>query len=154
MKSSIKDFFRKCDQIRRKLRIWWHLLKKSLMEYFIFCALDPVNVRFISSNMFDNAVTKDYHSLRLLWSFIFLHCSVELIVTELHRQFLFFVFFSWTDAQKLNTTLTFFTNFISWFAIYICDYKCFYNLSYHLSFYQFWTLYCCLQLVMQLLWLI
>ena len=32
MKFSIKDFFRKCDQIRRKLRIWLYLLKKSLME--------------------------------------------------------------------------------------------------------------------------
>ena len=37
MKFSIKDFFSKCDQIRRKLRIWSHLLKKSLMENFIFC---------------------------------------------------------------------------------------------------------------------
>ena len=39
MKFSIKDFFSKCDQIRRKLRIWSHLLKKSLMESFIFCAV-------------------------------------------------------------------------------------------------------------------
>ena len=37
--SSIKDFFNKCDQIRRKLRIWSHLLKKSLMKNFIFCAV-------------------------------------------------------------------------------------------------------------------
>ena len=29
MKSSIKDFFSKCEQIRRKLRIWSYLLKKS-----------------------------------------------------------------------------------------------------------------------------
>ena len=36
MNFSIKDFFSKCDQIRRKLRIWSHLLKKSLMEKFIF----------------------------------------------------------------------------------------------------------------------
>ena len=36
MKFSIKDFFIKCDQIRRKLRIWSHLLKKSLMKNFIF----------------------------------------------------------------------------------------------------------------------
>ena len=36
-KFSIKDFFSKCDQIRRKLRIRLHLLKKSLMENFIFC---------------------------------------------------------------------------------------------------------------------
>ena len=39
MKFSIKDFFSKCNQIRRKLRIWFHLLKKSLMENFIFCAV-------------------------------------------------------------------------------------------------------------------
>ena len=39
MKFSIKDFFSKCDQILRKLRIWSHLLKKSLMENFIFCAV-------------------------------------------------------------------------------------------------------------------
>ena len=36
---SIKDFFSKCDQIRRYLWIWSHLLKKSLMENFIFCAM-------------------------------------------------------------------------------------------------------------------
>ena len=29
----------KGDQIRRKLPIWGHLLKKSLMENFIFCAV-------------------------------------------------------------------------------------------------------------------
>ena len=39
MKFSIKDFFFKCDQIRRKLRIWSHLLKKSAMENLIFCAV-------------------------------------------------------------------------------------------------------------------
>ena len=39
MKFSITDFFSKCDQIRRKLRIWTHLLKKSVMENFIFCAV-------------------------------------------------------------------------------------------------------------------
>ena len=32
-------------QIHSKLRYWWHLLKKSLMENFIFCAvLQMVNV--------------------------------------------------------------------------------------------------------------
>ena len=39
VKFSIKDVFSKYDQIRRKLRIWSHLVKKSLMENFIFCAL-------------------------------------------------------------------------------------------------------------------
>ena len=36
MKFSIKEFFSKCDQIRSFLWIWSHLLKKSLMENFIF----------------------------------------------------------------------------------------------------------------------
>ena len=39
MKFSIKDFFSKCDQILRKLRICSYLLKKSLIENFIFCAV-------------------------------------------------------------------------------------------------------------------
>ena len=38
-KFSIKDFFSKCDQTRTFLRIWSHLLKKSLLENFIFCAV-------------------------------------------------------------------------------------------------------------------
>ena len=39
MKFSIKDFFTKCNQIRSFLRIWSHLLKKSLMKNFIFSAV-------------------------------------------------------------------------------------------------------------------
>ena len=39
MKFSVKDFLSKCDQIRWKLRIWSHLLNKSLMESFNFCAV-------------------------------------------------------------------------------------------------------------------
>ena len=39
MMFSIKDFFSKCDQILSFLRIWSHLLKKSLMENLIFCAV-------------------------------------------------------------------------------------------------------------------
>ena len=40
MKFSIKDLSSKCDQISRKLRIWSHLPDKSLMENFIFCAVE------------------------------------------------------------------------------------------------------------------
>ena len=36
MNSFVKDFFGKCDHFRSKLRIWSHLLKKPLMENFIF----------------------------------------------------------------------------------------------------------------------
>ena len=41
MKFSIKNFFTKYDQSPRKLRISSHLLKKSLLENFIFCAVLP-----------------------------------------------------------------------------------------------------------------
>ena len=40
MKFSIKDFFSICDEIRSFLWIWSHLLKKSLIENFIFCAVN------------------------------------------------------------------------------------------------------------------
>ena len=45
MKFSIKDFFSKYDQIRSFLRIWSHLLRKSLMENFIFCAVENASKR-------------------------------------------------------------------------------------------------------------
>ena len=39
MKFSISDFFSKLDQIPMKPRILSHLLKKSVLENFIFCAV-------------------------------------------------------------------------------------------------------------------
>ena len=39
MKFLIKDFFSKRVQIRSFLPIWLHLLKKSLMENFLFFAV-------------------------------------------------------------------------------------------------------------------
>ena len=42
---SIKDFFSKCDQIRSFLQFWSHLLKKSLVENFIFCAVHIQGLR-------------------------------------------------------------------------------------------------------------
>ena len=40
MKFFTKNFFSKCEQIRRKVRIWSHSLKKFLTENFIFCAVE------------------------------------------------------------------------------------------------------------------
>ena len=48
MKFSIKDFF----SFFRKLRIWSHLLKKSLMENFIFCAVRIGLINNLSRNLF------------------------------------------------------------------------------------------------------
>ena len=39
MKFTIKNIFSKCDQIGSFLQIWSHLVKKSVMENFIFCAV-------------------------------------------------------------------------------------------------------------------
>ena len=60
MKFSIKDFFSKCDQIRSFLRIWPHLLKKSLMENFIFCAVNSCN---------NNSANNEVNTLKLFYFF-------------------------------------------------------------------------------------
>ena len=50
MKFSIKDFLSKYDQIRSFQHIWSHLLKKSLMENFIFCVVNVLQYK--SSQVF------------------------------------------------------------------------------------------------------
>ena len=63
MEFSIKDFFIKCDQIRRKLQIWSHLLKKSLMDNFIFCAVCSLATMKLQMN-FPNS--NNFHNLTLI----------------------------------------------------------------------------------------
>ena len=62
MNFSIKDFFSKCDQIHRKLRIRLHLLKKPFMENFIFCAVSvdsrPPVLTAITNTCFKNGSYK------------------------------------------------------------------------------------------------
>ena len=41
MRFSFKNFFSNCDKIRSFMRIWSHIMKKSLMESFIFRGLKP-----------------------------------------------------------------------------------------------------------------
>ena len=47
MKFFIKNLFSKCDQIRQKLRIWSHLLKKSLIENLFFCTVDILQLEMM-----------------------------------------------------------------------------------------------------------
>ena len=56
MKFSFKDFFSKCYQIRRKLRIWSPLLKKFEMENFIFSA-----VLYRNQKCSENSCSKKTH---------------------------------------------------------------------------------------------
>ena len=58
MKFSIKDFFSKCDQILRELRIWLYLLKKSLMQNFIFYAVVTV-IKWTTSQV----ISKDFANI-------------------------------------------------------------------------------------------
>ena len=53
IKFSITDFLSKCDQTCSLLRIWSHLLKKPLMENFIFCAV-RINQSIESNNQSNN----------------------------------------------------------------------------------------------------
>ena len=76
MKFFIMDFFSKCDQICLFLWIWSHLLKKSLMEHFIFCAgweailsNHDVNVQVLIFNELISNILKSFiPSEKILWN--------------------------------------------------------------------------------------
>ena len=53
MKLSIKNFFSKCGQTRSFLRLWSNLLKKSLMENFIFYAATISHVESYKNDVTD-----------------------------------------------------------------------------------------------------
>ena len=77
MKFFIKSFFSKCDKIRRKLRIWSHLLKKSLMENFIFCAVYSINIRKIHTK-YSNDSNEVFLSLSIHREFYLLRMLVKI----------------------------------------------------------------------------
>ena len=60
MKFPIKDFFSKCDQIRRKLRIWLDLLKESLIENFIFSGAYPAAILPVQSPIVTLKTLEEY----------------------------------------------------------------------------------------------
>ena len=63
MKFSTKDFFGKCDQIRSFLQIWSHLMKKSLMVNFIFCAVMVI----LNGDILNTSYYKQVVKFRLNW---------------------------------------------------------------------------------------
>ena len=56
-KFCVEDFFSQCDQIRKAMGNWSHLLKKSLLENFNFFAVPRLSLKLyyeaeLGSNMF------------------------------------------------------------------------------------------------------
>ena len=73
MKFPVKDIFSKCDQMPSFLRIWSHLLKKSLMENYIFCAVSVSSAEAECSWVGTDAVLS---SVAHIWS-----CDCRLLGT-------------------------------------------------------------------------
>ena len=71
MKFSTKDFFIKWDKIRRKLLIWSYLLKKSLVENFIFFVVIDFHSFFEKLLRRGNSTTLHQRNLQKLITEIF-----------------------------------------------------------------------------------
>ena len=94
MKFSIKDFFSKYDQICSLLQIWSHLLKKSLMENFIFFAVIPQYFyektmspflwlfKYLNPYKFDGSLNYALHNF----------CQEKKLNKEFWKKFLFSIF--------------------------------------------------------------
>ena len=68
----MKFSINKCDQIRKKLRIWLHLPKKSLMENFIFLCRD----RIFNKPLFFRTKLKNYIAIDIYFD----RCDNKLII--------------------------------------------------------------------------
>ena len=73
MKFPTKDLFSKSYQMSRKLRIWSHLMKKSLVENFIFCAVSEtfccpnlVSPVFVDMELY--FFSHESHESKVTWS--------------------------------------------------------------------------------------
>ena len=93
IKLFITDLFSKCDRIRSLLRIWSHLVSKSVMGNFIFCAvygnqvatvvsfmmldlLQNIFCSFFSFNFFHKCLYWKWFSFSILWSYMLLFTSL------------------------------------------------------------------------------
>ena len=110
MKLSVKNFFSKCDQIRRKLQIWSHLLKKSLMKNFIFCAVSK-SVCFAA----------DFHLT--LW-LCYLKSTMALTKVNEIEYILLFISDSWYNCKTLLTKVDCADKFFSFSVLMIIFKRC------------------------------
>ena len=101
LKFPIKDFFSKCDQIRRFLRIWSHLLKKSLMEKFIFCAVTLLSIFIFKRYLIMRLRISFYMNLMYTWYRIKAWFAFWLTLLE-------FYLLKYLYMSKLHITVCFF----------------------------------------------
>ena len=88
MKFFIKDFFSKRDQIRNFLRIWSHLLKKSLMETSLFVqwTLFPVETIVRNCHYCKPPIHHEHDlKLRRTWIQILLNEDVQMSMLMFRR---------------------------------------------------------------------
>ena len=78
IKFSIKDFFSKCDQIHRNLRICFHLLKKSLMENFIVQCIDGIIIYTLFKKM--ECLTGAWATVHEIWRKVLTHLTYNKIL--------------------------------------------------------------------------
>ena len=81
-KFSIKEFCIKCHQIRSFLRTWSYLLKRFLMENFIFCAVQLEKANLFRWVLFHEVTFVDKFSTKIaafykLASTFSLFCSID-----------------------------------------------------------------------------
>ena len=105
MKFSIKVLFSKCDQIRKKKRIWSHLLKKSLRGKLIFCTV----LHEVSDSVKQMNMTKGpnfiYSEKRLSRAKLVLIMWTQDGFKHIFLTFLFFFFFFFRYWQRKWLTL-------------------------------------------------
>ena len=77
MKFSIEDFFSKFDQV------WSHLLKKSLMENFIFCAVKTERLTHFYLGLSD--VFRKYKNGKLAW-YGLIQLNLERVCRNIYRR--------------------------------------------------------------------
>ena len=93
MKSLNKDFFSKCDQICRVLRIWSHLLKKSLIKTLVFVqwqeqsvnglyGLNPVKISHQHTTFSDQR----HCGSRDMMVLVCYVCSVAFVLISIHKK--------------------------------------------------------------------
>ena len=94
-KFPIKDIFSKCIQILSFLRIWSHLLKKSLMKSFIFCVVKGFSYMLflIVFSFITHSIMEQLHKFWgpimeyfLCLSVIFIDCHVSNLCCLFHLQ--------------------------------------------------------------------